>query len=205
MAGQQHGLWPVFGAERGWRHGARSAWQRGTEGALVAAHGQWPVQRHHVFVRAAGRFGPWRHRHACRARRRHVEAVRPQDLDYLGRTRYGGEHRPSRAGACRGQPCRNQGLVPVLGTALPRRQEQRRALRVGGTQAWHQGQPDLRHGFRRQRRCAWLVGRQPESGHQQHVHHDERDAPRCRLAGRRPHGTCLPACFGLRQGTCAGP
>ena len=61
------------------------------------------MDRHHEPDGAAGRLRPRAGAHPGRAAaRRHLPALRHQDLHHLRRTRHGREHRPSRAGAhCR--------------------------------------------------------------------------------------------------------
>ena len=89
---------------------------------LRAADARGPLLRHDGALRAAGRLQPGRHHDPRRAAgRRHLPAVRPQDVDLRRRPRDGREHRPPGAGAHPGRARRHQGHLAVPGAQAPGR------------------------------------------------------------------------------------
>ena len=127
---------------------------RGTDraqGNVPAEDGGRHVDRHDEPHRAAGRVRPRRRAHARGAAgRRHVQAVRPEDLHHLRRARLHREHHPPGAGAHAGCAGRREGHLAVRRAQVPgqrrwhARRAQRRALRVDRAQARHPREPDRR-------------------------------------------------------------
>ena len=176
---------------------------RGTEaaqGKIPAEDGGRHVDRHDESHRTAGRVRSRRGAHARgAARRRHVQAVRPEDLHHLRRARLHRKHHPPGARAHAGCAGRRQGHLAVRraqGAGQRRwhaRRAQRRALRVDRTQARHPREPDRGAGLRGQGRRGRLPRRRGESRPRVHVHHDESRALFGR-DGRCGHfRACVPA------------
>ena len=188
---------------------------RGTpalEAALSREDGGRHVDRHDEPHRAAGGLRSRRRAHARRAAgRRHVQALRPEDLHHLRRARLHREHRPPGARAHAGRARGRQGHLAFRRAEVPgqrRRQPrraQRRPLRLARAQARHPREPDGRDGVWRPRRRDRLSRGRGEPRPRVHVHHDE---PRALLRrdGRRRHLRArLPARGGVREGARAGP
>ncbi|CDY78205.1 putative ABC transporter ATP-binding protein [Caballeronia glathei] len=162
--------------------------------------------------RAAGGLRSRARSHPRRAAgRRHLQGVRHENLHHLRRTRHGGEHRPSRAGAYPQRARRREGhfAFPRAEVHGERRRHaqraQRRALRIDRTQARHQGEPDRRAAVRRPRRRDRLSDRRGEPRARIHVHHDERGALRRRRAGHRGGGARVSTGRRVCEGARAEP
>ena len=156
---------------------------------MVAGH----VDRHDEPDRAAGGLRSRGGAHARgAARRRHLQALRAEDLHHVRRARLHREHHPPRARAHADAPEGVKGISLFLVPKYPgqcgrlARRAQRRPLRVARAQARHPREPDCGARLRRQGRRGRLSRRRGESRPRVHVHHDE---PRALLGrdGRRRH------------------
>ena len=171
---------PVPAADAGRDRGDRAARLADAQGHVPAEDGRRHVDRHDEPHRAAGGLRPRGRAHARRAAgRRHVQALRPEDLHHLRRARLHREHHSPRARAHAGRAGGRQGHLAVRRAEVPgqrrrlARRAQRRALRVDRAQARHPREPDRGAGVRRQGRRDRLPRRRGEPRPRVHVHHDE--------------------------------
>ena len=186
-------LRPVPDADARRDRGDRVARVGRAEADIPAEHGGRHVDRHDEPDRAAGGLRPRRGAHARGAAgRRHVQALRHQDLHHLRRARLHRQHHPSRARAHAGCAAGGQGDFAVRRAEVSGQRRrvagraQRRRLRVARAQARHPLEPDGGHVLRRQGRRDRLRGGRGESRPRIHVHHDE-PRPVLRRHGRRRH------------------
>ena len=192
--------------------GDRVERDRHAQAHLFAEDGCRRMDRHDESHRAAGRIRPRRDPHeGGAAGRRHLQALRQQDLHHLRRARLHRQHRPPGARAHARRAAGHQGPVAVRGAEGPGesgwqpRQPQRRALRLARAQARHPREPHRGARVRRSRRRRRLPGRRGEPGTRIHVRDDERRALRRGDAGRRRRRARLSARGGLRARAGAGP
>ena len=122
---------PVPDADAGRDRGDRASRLAEAQGALSPEDGRRHVDRHDEPHRAAGGLGPRGRAHARRsAGRRHVQALRPEDLHHLRRARLHREHHPPGARAHAGCAGRRQGHLAFRRAEVPgqrRRQPRARA------------------------------------------------------------------------------